>query len=899
MTVASFMGISLWVIALLSLYFGSVMIRFIKVPKKEKFLLFWMVLSSVLWTGGYAYMNMSASVSYAYIGRLIGVVGVYGFITSAMRFVASYISTIKKSFRIIWIIDVIGAGILVVLLNRPDSVVFTMAEYGMTYRATGSLYRLLAVIYLMLNIAFAFHVLVKGLKRAKISREKKMIHFMMGAVVILIALATLDGLLPTLGYEAFPASCYGVMLFMYLIYLMSVRSNAFSITKANVSKYIFENVNTPVLIVNEDYRLEMANVSAEAFFDVKIPEDGKQIYDLFEITKADAYKYAKAVQDDTKNDSFRLVARNNQAMCEVVTNCIKDSYGDPICFVLFVNDMTKDYLDMEKLKEVKISLENELIDKSKQVEEMANQAITTIANFVDSKEEYTIGHSTRVAKYSEAIAKELGWSEEETRNIYYVGLLHDIGKIAIPHRILNKPSRLTDLEYAVIKRHTTIGSDILRDIKSVENVRLGALYHHERYDGSGYPNGLKGDEIPLVARIIGIADAYDAMTSDRKYRKHLPEEVVRDEFRKCAGKQFDPFISSVMLRMHEEGSIQKLAKETEEKKENGDNIFFESNLLMSKVLGGEIGDPRNEFEIDDLTQIWNRRAGEKRIREYLRLGDGALLVINLDDFGDLNDRYGNLAGDYVLKLVAGILKKYSKKDYLCRLSGDEFMLFLRDVTEVSEARNVVESIIYAYNSKMQEADILEHTSLSIGISLSSQEGRNFQQLFRCADRAVYFVKQNGKCGYSFHKRTEAEGKDRTVLELSHLVSSIKNRTDTKGAFHVGYQQFMSINEYINKLSQRDHQEAQLVLLTIDHVKESDSQVEKQERVMKKLEEVVSTTLRGVDIITRFSGDQILLTLMGTKKENVDLAMNRVMDVFYQHYSKDDVSIRIESRAISA
>jgi putative two-component system response regulator len=143
----------------------------------------------------------------------------------------------------------------------------------------------------------------------------------------------------------------------------------------------------------------------------------------------------------------------------------------------------------------------------------------------------------------------MGKSDKEQDDIYYMGLLHDIGKIGIPDGIINKDGALTEEEYQLIKSHPVIGSDILKNISELPNIGIGARSHHERYDGSGYPDGLKGEEIPEEARIIGVADTYDAMTSRRSYRDVLPQAVVRDEIEACKGKQIDPRIADVMLQM--------------------------------------------------------------------------------------------------------------------------------------------------------------------------------------------------------------------------------------------------------------------------------------------------------------------------------------------------------------
>ena len=175
---------------------------------------------------------------------------------------------------------------------------------------------------------------------------------------------------------------------------------------------------------------------------------------------------------------------------------------------------------------------------------------------VDVKDENTSQHSARVAEYSVMIAKRLGWSEAECENLRQIALLHDIGKIGIPDSILNKPARLTDEEYEVMKSHVVIGSKILKDFTLVKNLADGVRYHHERYDGKGYVEGLKGKDIPLDARIIGIADAFDAMTSNRVYRDHLDLDYVINELKRCSGTQFDPQLVEIFLGLVEDGSIQ-------------------------------------------------------------------------------------------------------------------------------------------------------------------------------------------------------------------------------------------------------------------------------------------------------------------------------------------------------
>ena len=199
-----------------------------------------------------------------------------------------------------------------------------------------------------------------------------------------------------------------------------------------------------------------------------------------------------------------------------------------------------------------INATTEAVKAKDEVKELSVEVMEALAHTIDAKDEYTKGHSVRVAKYSRMLAEKLGLSAEECESVYYMGLLHDIGKIGVPNAIINSTSKLTDEEYAIIKTHPGLGYDILQEIKSRPDLSIGARWHHERYDGRGYPDGKSGTDIPFLARIIAVADSYDAMTSNRSYRKYLPQEVVRSEIEKNFGKQFDEEVAKCMLSIMDE-----------------------------------------------------------------------------------------------------------------------------------------------------------------------------------------------------------------------------------------------------------------------------------------------------------------------------------------------------------
>lgn len=204
----------------------------------------------------------------------------------------------------------------------------------------------------------------------------------------------------------------------------------------------------------------------------------------------------------------------------------------------------QDHLEHEVQRQTALA-EKRLEDSQELFREMA----VALAKTIDAKDAYTHGHSERVANYSRMIAKRAGDDEEAQEHIYYMGLLHDIGKIGVAGTIINKTSRLDDDEFHSIQSHTIIGSEILKEISQFPDLSIGARYHHERYDGKGYPDKLAGEAIPREARIIAVADTYDAMTSSRSYRKGLPQDVARAEIEKGKGTQFDPEFADLMIAL--------------------------------------------------------------------------------------------------------------------------------------------------------------------------------------------------------------------------------------------------------------------------------------------------------------------------------------------------------------
>ncbi len=564
------------------------------------------------------------------------------------------------------------------------------------------------------------------------------------------------------------------------------------------------------------------------------------------------------------------------------------------CFKLGANDfITKPFEPMVMLNRVRRTIELEgyrqdlqkrLDEKTREVELVTIEAITTVANTIDAKDDYTRGHSFRVAAYSEELAQKLGWSEEDVRNIHYVALLHDIGKIGVPDSVLNKPFKLTDVEFDMIKNHTLVGAEILKDIRMFPNVSVGAKYHHERYDGRGYPEGLKGEEIPIVARIIGIVDSYDAMTSNRVYRKRLQDEIVKEELIKGKGTQFDPYLVDLFMELIEEGTLQRKISE-----KDAVLPLFDSNKISEGVTMEEIGLDNN---LDYLTGLLGREQGEKEISESLRNGSGCIMMMDLYHFRQVNESYGHLAGDYVLKLTADALKDVCKNDIICRMGGDEFLYYAEGISTKKEASKKAEQILNAFNRKKEEVNIMQELSLSIGISLFGMDGGEYSELVRKADKALYHAKQSeNKEHYLFYQSTSmTRTLEQSKADLDRLVSMVENRQSYKGAFHVDYGEFERIYDFVQHFSQRNNQEVQLILFTLFSSDGSDIRLEQMELAMQCMEQAIMKSLRGVDVGTRYSSFQFLVVLVGTEKENIRIVTERIIQNYFKLYGNRDITI---------
>ncbi len=331
-----------------------------------------------------------------------------------------------------------------------------------------------------------------------------------------------------------------------------------------------EQAVRPVILVVDDDRMNLliAQKILSGEYDTAAVTSGREALEHLRTNRTDlilldlrmpdmdGFQFMEIISEDEELKNIPIVCLTADDDHDSEVRCFELGAVDFITKPFIAEIMRKRIARTIELSMLQRKLEDEvkrqteeLKLRSRKTERLTVQVMRTLASTIDAKDKYTNGHSLRVAEYSRMIASKLNMSMQEQQDIFYIGLLHDIGKIGVPDDIINKTSRLTDAEYDIIKTHPVIGAEILEKMSELPDIAIGARYHHERYDGRGYPEGLKGEEIPLVARIIGVADAYDAMASTRSYRDVLPQEVIRAEIVKCRGTQFDPVFADAMLEL--------------------------------------------------------------------------------------------------------------------------------------------------------------------------------------------------------------------------------------------------------------------------------------------------------------------------------------------------------------
>ncbi len=363
------------------------------------------------------------------------------------------------------------------------------------------------------------------------------------------------------------------------------------------------------------------------------------------------------------------------------------------------------------------------------INNIALSTVISVANTIDALDEYSSGHALRVAVCARDIAGNLGWDEKDCQNAYFVSLLHDIGMISVPDSILRKPGRLDIDEYEIVKRHTVKGAEIVRDINILDNLSDGVKYHHERWDGSGYPEALSQDSIPAIARLIAIADAYDAMSSDRVYRPRLTPEKIISEFLRCRGSQFDPDMTDVFIFMLKDGySVDPDIEQTEQARERiAKDTISQGYFARSVMQQDERG------EQDALTGLFTRSylnttVGNKIAKE----GSGAFVMLKLNGIDKIADDHGAKEADKVIVFFSESLKSlFREADVVCRISYEVFAVFVSG----ESGKSVIEKKAGMIADMIKDDSLKKYDgilNIEMGISMCQEDGITFEELYGAA-----------------------------------------------------------------------------------------------------------------------------------------------------------------------
>ena len=357
--------------------------------------------------------------------------------------------------------------------------------------------------------------------------------------------------------------------------------------------------------------IENVDINAGATYNFIIDNDGMVVAHFDQTQNGKNYlddlTYSRIISRILITGNGNFPAEIKGTKCSVFSNAIRNSWhsvifvdestlfysvrirfimGLVVFTIIFIFIAALCYLSYRSmLKHVR--RENEIRDN---LHQLNRDMIMALSHTVDAKDRYTSGHSYRVANYAREIARRMGKNEAEQEVVYTAGLLHDLGKIRVPDELINKADKLTEAEFELITIHTVSGYQILKDIYKDKMVAYAAKYHHERYDGNGYPNGLSAKNIPEIARIICVADSYDAMASNRSYRHALPQPEIREQIVDGKGSQFDPVIADVMLQMIDEDTEYKM-HQPETTKYN--ILVFDDEEINIKMVSHILQDEKN------------------------------------------------------------------------------------------------------------------------------------------------------------------------------------------------------------------------------------------------------------------------------------------------------------------
>ena len=621
-----------------------------------------------MWCFGYGVMGLCKSYDMCYFWRAVALFGVTFYLIINFIYVRYFTGLLKKGFYPVIVFSGIFAAVSYYFVIQRSVVTFFEYNGRMAYSGQPSFARTLQGVYIVYMIVLTLTLGIITYRRAEYKRTKRAISILIIAHFAIVLFMIPDTIFPMMGRVSAPttgiAAFAAYLCFMYITDERSV----FTLTSNSINRYIYNYTKSSILFFGLDGKLLAANDFAKEYLNIA-DRKGISYEDIFDVERGDLENIIAGINEE--DDEIGIKIKNLDKKCSASVVKIYDTYGDPIYYGCILNDITNEAKKYEETAEMKARLDDEVKEKTKEIEKLSLETIETMANALEAKDEYTKGHSLRVSQYSELLAKSAGFSAEEVENIRIMALLHDVGKISIPDRVLNKAGRLEDEEFEIIKSHTIQGDVLLKGISYLGPVAQIARHHHERFDGKGYPDKIAGEEIEIEARIVGIADSYDAMSSDRVYRRALPNQVIREELIKGRGTQFDPNLIDVFLKLFDEGELDKLRPKSAD-----ESFVFNINDFIDSINIEGLHEGAGVLSHDELVKIYSHLK-ERKFR-YGSSFKAALITLECEGGGNINSIHLEEA---MAAMKYSIIQNLRKTDLTSRVSSTQMMVILTETDE--------------------------------------------------------------------------------------------------------------------------------------------------------------------------------------------------------------------------
>ncbi len=538
----------------------------------------------------------------------------------------------------------------------------------------------------------------------------------------------------------------------------------------------------------------------------------------------------------------------------------------------------------------------ELTARAEEMKQMTMQTIMTIANTIDAKDEYTRGHSRRVAEYAAAIARQMHLPPEQVEDIHSIGLLHDIGKIGIPDAVLNKPGKLTIEEYQLMKSHTVVGAKILKDIAIIKGLEIGAKYHHERYDGQGYPDGLVGKEIPLLARIIAVADAYDAMSSNRVYRRHLNAERIRKELVDGRGSQWDAKCVDAMLVLLDHNKLPHVNVESDT------DMVQQATTILTRVIDLAVSSPSSRIGRDELTGLLSRDEGIESIQSAIyKNGSGIVMLFDIDHFHRINETCGFMMGDVCLRLMADVVDGLLPEGTAARVGADKFLLYVPDPDNSLSADELAKLFYERLEQTEVQRGMEERLSVSVGVAWVGTDKDRLTIVMDNAEKAVYVASQRGGNTWYCHRDDPYEDDlgGTTPVDLNYLIGNIKNHVfKKKDPAPAGDPELGKMYEFVSTAADRYKSSVLVLLFTVQSAYGVKGDIDGRDKVMGHLEKVIRENTRPGDFMTKFSSSQYAVLMMNLSMKDTESVTNRIIGDFLKAYGKREYVVHYDAAELN-